>query len=186
MHRRRSACGVSSALIGHCSAPPPNPLAELDRTVAAAEASLREGELQQAESLYRSALFDAWMMLGHLHMAAAKMADARARIRSRLALHRRSRSPHCRRSPSSTCRPVGRPTPSTVLTRLAGRHQKDVGAAAAARTGPDGQRAAAGSGAGVRDGAGDRPEGSRAGVPPRLRLLAGHESSTRPSGCSPR
>ena len=48
-------------------------LADLARTVAAAEASLRERELQQAESLYRSALFDAWMMLGHLHVAAAKM-----------------------------------------------------------------------------------------------------------------
>jgi len=57
--------------------PPPNPLVDLDRTIVAAEAHLREGELQQAESLYRSAIFDAWMMLGQLHMAGGKMPDPR-------------------------------------------------------------------------------------------------------------
>ena len=104
--------------------PPPNPLVELDRTVAAAEASLREGELQQAESLYRTAVFDAWMMLGQLDVTAARMDDARH------AFDRASRS-IVEADAALQARAVvdlqrGRPADAVdVLTRVAGRHEKD-------------------------------------------------------------
>ena len=58
-----------------------DPVAALERIVAAAEASLRENELHRAESQYRSALFDAWMILGELHVAAGRHAEARDAFR---------------------------------------------------------------------------------------------------------
>ena len=102
-----------------------DPLADMARTVAAAEASLRERELQQAESLYRSALFDAWMMLGHLHAAAAKMADAR------YAFDRASRSiveaDAALQAIAVVDLQMGRAADAVdLLTRLAGRHDKDA------------------------------------------------------------
>ncbi len=163
----------------------PNPLAELARVVASAEGNLREGERQQAESLYRSALFDAWMMLGQLHMAAAKMAEARD------AFERASRAivdaDAALQALAVVDLQTGRAADAVdVLTRVAGRHEKDVALqrllAQALMANGQLQEACAG----VRDGACDRPEGSRARVPARLRLPAGRESSTRPSGCSPR
>jgi len=103
---------------------PPNPLAELDRTVNAAEANLRDGELQQAESLYRSAIFDAWMMLGHLRLAEGKLADARQ------AFDRASRSVVDADAALQAVAVVdlqsGRAADAVnVLTRVAGRHEKD-------------------------------------------------------------
>jgi hypothetical protein len=40
-----------------------SPETEFDRTVASAEASLRAGELQLAESRYQTALLQGWMLL---------------------------------------------------------------------------------------------------------------------------
>jgi tetratricopeptide (TPR) repeat protein len=62
---RRPATGRSS-----------NPVAALDAAVAAAEASLRGNELHHAESQYRQALFDGWMILGQLHLAAGRLNEA--------------------------------------------------------------------------------------------------------------
>jgi tetratricopeptide (TPR) repeat protein len=45
--------------------------------MAAAEAALRENEPQVAESRYRSALVEGWMMMGSLHAAEARLTDAR-------------------------------------------------------------------------------------------------------------
>jgi tetratricopeptide (TPR) repeat protein len=103
----------------------PNPLADLARVVASAEGNLREGERQQAESLYRSALFDAWMMLGQLHMAAAKMAEARD------AFERASRAvveadPALQALAVVDLQTDRAADAVAVLIRLAGRHQKDV------------------------------------------------------------
>jgi tetratricopeptide (TPR) repeat protein len=103
----------------------PDALAELDRTVRAAESSLRDGELQQAESLYRTALFDAWMMLGGLHVAAGRMQEARH------AFDRASRSvveaDAALQALAVVDLQTGRATEAVdVLTRLAGRHEKDV------------------------------------------------------------
>jgi tetratricopeptide (TPR) repeat protein len=55
----------------------PDPLAALDRTIASAEESLRIGERQIAESRYRTALLESWMMLGAIHVANGNFADAR-------------------------------------------------------------------------------------------------------------
>jgi tetratricopeptide (TPR) repeat protein len=49
----------------------------LDAAEAAAEAALRAGELQIAESRYRSLLLDAWMLKGELHVAAGRLDAAR-------------------------------------------------------------------------------------------------------------
>jgi tetratricopeptide (TPR) repeat protein len=102
-----------------------NPLVDLDRTIVAAEASLREGELQQAESLYRSAIFEAWMMLGRLHMATGSMPDARQ------AFDRASRSVVDADAALQALAVVdlqsGRAADAVyVLTRVAGRHEKDT------------------------------------------------------------
>jgi tetratricopeptide (TPR) repeat protein len=100
-------------------------LAVLDRKVRAAEATLREGELQRAESLYRTALFEAWMMLGSLHIAAGRMTEAR------YAFERASRSvveaDAALQALAVVDLQTGRAAEAVnVLTRVAGRHEKDV------------------------------------------------------------
>ena len=52
-------------------------LEPIDRAMALAEASLRAGERQMAESRYRSAAFDAWMLAGSLHVADGRLTEAR-------------------------------------------------------------------------------------------------------------
>lgn len=52
-------------------------LAALDRTVASAEDSLREGERQVAESRYRTALLAGWMWLGGVYAGNGHLAEAR-------------------------------------------------------------------------------------------------------------
>jgi tetratricopeptide (TPR) repeat protein len=69
--------------------PPSDPLAPLDRALAAAETSVRSGELEIAESHYRSALLEGWIVAGGLHVAAGRLAEARDAFRraSRSAVH---------------------------------------------------------------------------------------------------
>ena len=55
----------------------PDPLAAVDAEVSAAEDSLRAGELEIAESHYRSALAAGWMLMGALDAAERRLADAR-------------------------------------------------------------------------------------------------------------
>jgi protein O-GlcNAc transferase len=55
----------------------PDPVSTLDRTIALAEESLRTGEAQIAESRYRTALQQAWMILGAIHVSSGQLADAR-------------------------------------------------------------------------------------------------------------
>jgi len=49
--------------------------------VAAAEAALRGGELEVADSRYRALLLDAWMVVGELHVAAGLLEKAREAFR---------------------------------------------------------------------------------------------------------
>jgi tetratricopeptide (TPR) repeat protein len=56
-------------------------LAPVEAAMALAEAGLRDGEMQIAESRYRAAAFDAWMMAGALHIAGGRLADARDAFR---------------------------------------------------------------------------------------------------------
>ena len=101
-----------------------DPIVALERTIAAAETSLREGELQRAESQYRAALFDAWMILGAVRAGAGQLGDARE------AFLRASRSVVDARAAFRSLALVslrsGNPSEAvTILTRLAGR-QADV------------------------------------------------------------
>jgi tetratricopeptide (TPR) repeat protein len=51
--------------------------AVLDAAAAAAEAALRDGELEIADSRYRALLLDGWMLMGELHVAAGRLEAAR-------------------------------------------------------------------------------------------------------------
>jgi tetratricopeptide (TPR) repeat protein len=60
----------------------PEPTAALDQAIAAAEVSLREGELQTAESRYRDALLEGWLLLGSVEAAEGRLGDALDRFRA--------------------------------------------------------------------------------------------------------
>ncbi|MET0212791.1 MAG: tetratricopeptide repeat protein [Vicinamibacterales bacterium] len=71
-------CGCLALAVAHtASAQPSTPLAELDTSIAAAEESLRSDEHQIAESRYRTALQQGWMILGRIHASDRRWADAR-------------------------------------------------------------------------------------------------------------
>src|SRR5438477_7834349 len=59
----------------------PDPAASLDAAMAAAESSLREGELQKAESEYRAALLEGWLLLGDLQATEGRLPEARESYR---------------------------------------------------------------------------------------------------------
>ena len=56
---------------------PEQVIASVDRWMAAAEASLRQNEIQVAESHFRQALAEGWQVVGALEMAEGRVADAR-------------------------------------------------------------------------------------------------------------
>jgi tetratricopeptide (TPR) repeat protein len=58
------------------------PSAVFDEAVAAAEGSLREGELQTAESRYRDALLRGWLLLGTLERLDGRLTEAREDFRA--------------------------------------------------------------------------------------------------------
>jgi tetratricopeptide (TPR) repeat protein len=61
--------------------PQTDPLAGLDRSIAAAEASLRDNETQLAESRYRTAIAEGWMVTAALDAADGSLGDARDAVR---------------------------------------------------------------------------------------------------------
>jgi tetratricopeptide (TPR) repeat protein len=69
-------CGSGSA-----AQVPPDPAAALDRAMSAAETSLRDGEFQIAESRYRSALLEGWLIRGDLQATEGKLEEARQSYR---------------------------------------------------------------------------------------------------------
>ncbi|MGH9312509.1 MAG: tetratricopeptide repeat protein [Vicinamibacterales bacterium] len=72
---------AASAARSQPQTPSVDPLAAVEQTMAAAEASLRENELQIAESRYRSALVEGWMLLGAVHASNGRLTDAREAFR---------------------------------------------------------------------------------------------------------
>lgn len=58
-------------------AQPVGPFADLDKSIAAAEENLRTGERQIAESRYRTALLQGWMILGRIYVSNGRWPDAR-------------------------------------------------------------------------------------------------------------
>lgn len=62
------------------STPPTSPRSSI-RAIAAAENSLREGEQETAESFYRSALLEGWLLKGSLEAAGGRLDEARESFR---------------------------------------------------------------------------------------------------------
>ena len=103
----------------------PDPAAALERIAAAAETSLRQGELQIAESQYRSALMAGWMLIGTLRAdeqrfdearnafqrASTSVVDGKPALQALALVHLRTREP---------ARAVA------ILTRLTAMNPKDV------------------------------------------------------------
>lgn len=101
------------------------PTANLDRTIALAEANLRKGEEQIAESHYRSAMAEGWLLLGIIDRIDGRVPEAReafrqaatAAVDDRLALL----------SLAIADLQLGQTTEAvTILTRLVRRGPKDV------------------------------------------------------------
>lgn len=104
---------------------PTDPLAQLQRTISTAETSLQEGETHIAESRYRSALFEAWMIRGSLYLAARRLPDAREAFRhaSRSAVD----ADAALQSLALTTLEMGETSDAvTILTQLAARNGTDV------------------------------------------------------------
>jgi tetratricopeptide (TPR) repeat protein len=100
-------------------------LAPIDQRMALAEASLRAGELQVAESRYRVAAFDAWMMAGALHVAAGRLPEARDAFRH--ASQMVADADPAFRSLALVQMQIGEPGEAVrLLTRLSGRAPKDL------------------------------------------------------------
>jgi tetratricopeptide (TPR) repeat protein len=59
-----------------------DPGAALGRAVAAAESSLREGELETAESHYRDTLLEGWLLVGELETVDGRLSEAREAFRA--------------------------------------------------------------------------------------------------------
>jgi len=72
-----SACALIAILGLRTSAQTSDPLAELNRAVALAESSLRSEERQIAESQYRAALREGWMIRGALQYSSGQLDAAR-------------------------------------------------------------------------------------------------------------
>jgi tetratricopeptide (TPR) repeat protein len=58
------------------------PTAALDRAISSAESSLRDGEVQTAESHYRTALLEGWLLVGTLERLDGRLPEARDAFRS--------------------------------------------------------------------------------------------------------
>jgi len=100
-------------------------LAPIDQRMALAEASLRGGELQIAESRYRAAAFDGWMMAGALHVAAGRLPEARDAFRH--ASQSVADADAAFRSLALVQMQIGEHREAVaVLTRLSGRAPKDL------------------------------------------------------------
>jgi tetratricopeptide (TPR) repeat protein len=62
--------------------PSRDPAAAFERALSVAEASLRRGELPQAQTRYRGALLEGWLLLGTLERIEGRLAPARDAFRS--------------------------------------------------------------------------------------------------------
>ena len=77
------AVALTAVMVSHAEAQSAGPtsgpqlLVVIEATMAAAEAALREGELQVAESRYRDALMQGWMLIGALEVTEGRPAAAR-------------------------------------------------------------------------------------------------------------
>jgi tetratricopeptide (TPR) repeat protein len=82
-------CGPGDAADGG-----PNPATALDHAMAAAEASLRLSELELAESHFRTALLEGWLLMGDLQATSGRLEDARESYRRASTSSVETRRPH--------------------------------------------------------------------------------------------
>jgi tetratricopeptide (TPR) repeat protein len=102
-----------------------DPIVLLEQTVARAEWSLREGELQVAESRYRDALMHGWMLIGAVRASAGRLDEARDAFRR--ATRSAVEADAAFRALALVHLQTGETAEAlTILTALAGRHPKDV------------------------------------------------------------
>jgi tetratricopeptide (TPR) repeat protein len=103
----------------------PDPAAALERAIAMAEASLGDGEVQAAESHYRSALLEGWLLTGVLDRVDDRLPEAREAFRraSRSAVENRL----ALQALAVVHLQMGEVAPAVqILTRLARKDAKDV------------------------------------------------------------
>jgi tetratricopeptide (TPR) repeat protein len=102
-----------------------DPSAVVEQDIALAEASLRAGELQLAESHYRDALMHGWMVVGAVRAAEGQLAEAREAFRR--ATHSAVGADGAFRALALVHLRLGEPAAAVaILTALVGRHPKDV------------------------------------------------------------
>ncbi len=113
-------CGVASAADA-----PSDPTAALQRAISGAESSLRDGEFQLAESRYRSAILEAWLLLGDLEATEGRLAQAReAYLRASTSAVETRRA---LRSLALVQLQMGEPAKAVdLLTAIVARNPKDV------------------------------------------------------------
>lgn len=103
----------------------PDPAEPLERAISEAENSLREGELQTAESRYRTALLEGWLLMGGLEATAGRLAQAREAFRRASASAVETRRPL--QSLSLVHLQLGEAAEAVrLLTPLVGRDPKDL------------------------------------------------------------
>jgi tetratricopeptide (TPR) repeat protein len=103
------------------------PAAALEQAIAAAEARLREGERQAAESFYRTALLEGFLLLGTLEAAEGRWMEARTAFE-----HASNSAVETRRALQSLAlvhlQLEETPQAIALLTPIVGRNPKDVAA----------------------------------------------------------
>jgi tetratricopeptide (TPR) repeat protein len=121
------AAGVLALAVPAQGAEPvaPDPAAALDRAVAAAEASLKEGRRTAAEAQYQSARAEGWTLAGVLSAFEGRMAEARDALDE--ALRARPDDPRALRSLALVHVGLGDPGRAVeILERLAARRPADL------------------------------------------------------------
>ena len=167
-----SQASFSEAVLSRATlAATPDPGAAFDLAISRAEASLREGEPQIAESHYRSALLGGWLLVGTLERLDGRLPEAREAFRTasvsvvenRVALQALA---FVDLQMGEAARAIADPA-SARRERRQGRDD-----ATAARPGPGDERRPRAVGAGAGGGPRSRPRRPGAVVRPRARATS--------------
>lgn len=115
--------GVAASVVA--GAPESDPGSPLDLAISAAEASLAKGELRAAESHYREALFEGWLLMGALERAEDRLPEARGALQ-KASLAAGEDRPRVLSLAAAYLR-TGEAAPAAeVLTALAAKDPRDV------------------------------------------------------------
>jgi tetratricopeptide (TPR) repeat protein len=112
-------CGRAAAESGS------HPAAALERAISTAETSLQKGDLRAAESLYRSALFEGWLLMATLERIEGRLPQARAAFQNASTYAVEDRT--ALQGLALVHLQLGEAAPATeILTRLARKNPKDI------------------------------------------------------------